>query len=86
MANKPAKMRMCISCRTAKPQKEMHRLVRTPEGTVMLDEGGRADGRGAYLCKDSACIERAKQQRRAERALAASIDAEIYKQLGDRYA
>lgn len=77
---------MCISCRTARPQTEMYRLVRTPEGKVLLDETGRADGRGAYLCKEAACIERAALQRRGERALSSAIDAEIYKQLGDKHA
>lgn len=86
MANKPAKMRMCISCRAAKPQSEMHRLVRTPEGTAALDMTGRADGRGAYLCKAQACIERAQLQRRAERALSCSVPAEIYTQLGEMNA
>ncbi len=86
MANKPAKMRMCISCRAAKPQNEMHRLVRLPEGNVILDADGRADGRGAYLCKDRACIEKAQLQRRAERALSCQIDAEVYKKLGEMYA
>lgn len=86
MANKPAKMRMCISCRAARPQNEMHRLVRTPDGVAALDETGRADGRGAYLCKDMACILRAQQQRRAERALSCRVPAEIYTQLGEMYA
>ena len=64
----------------------MHRLVRTPEGKVILDESGRMDGRGAYLCKEAACIERAALQKRGERALSSAIDAEIYKQLGDKHA
>lgn len=86
MANKPAKMRMCISCRAARPQNEMHRLVRTPEGAAALDTSGRADGRGAYLCKNPACIEKAQLQRRAERALSCRVPAEIYEQLGEMYA
>lgn len=86
MANKPAKMRTCISCRAARPQNEMHRVVRTPEGGVRIDTEGRADGRGAYLCKDKACIEKAQLQRRVERALSCRVDTEIYTQLGETYA
>jgi len=86
LANKPAKMRMCISCRAARPQNEMHRLVRTPEGEARIDNVGSADGRGAYLCKNRACIEKAQLQRRAERALSCRVPTEIYEQLGEMYA
>ncbi len=86
MANKPAKMRMCISCRAAKPQNEMIRIVRTPSGEAMVDAVGRMDGRGAYLCKNKACIEKAQLQRRTERALSCRVPAEIYEQLGETYA
>ena len=86
MANKPAKMRMCISCRAAKPQNEMIRIVRTPSGEAMVDTVGRKDGRGAYLCKNKACIEKAQLQKRAERALSCRVPQEIYEQLGETYA
>ncbi len=86
MANKPAKMRMCISCRAAKPQSEMIRLARTKEGEACLDESGKLDGRGAYLCKDRGCIEKAQLGKRVERALSCRASAEIYTQLGEKYA
>lgn len=86
MANKPKKTRMCISCRLPGTKESLVRLVRTAEGTVRIDETGRAPGRGAYLCKNKACIEKAALQRRAERALSCRVDEEIYKQLGEIYA
>lgn len=86
MANKPAKIRMCISCRAAKPQSEMIRLVRTETGEACLDEDGKRRGRGAYICKDRGCIEKAQLGRRAERALSCRVSAEIYKKLGEKYA
>lgn len=86
MANKPAKMRMCISCRAAHPMDEMHRVARGPSGTVFLDESGRADGRGAYICKNRECMEKAITQRRIERALSCRVPAEVYTQLGEIYA
>ena len=43
-------MRMCVACREMKPKKELIRVVRTPEGEVLLDPTGRRNGRGAYLC------------------------------------
>lgn len=86
MANKPKETRMCMSCRTAAPRKSMIRIVRTPSGEVVIDAAGRADGRGAYLCKNKACIEKAILQRRAERALSCRVEETIYKQLGEMYA
>ncbi len=86
MANKPKKTRMCISCRGAGTKDSLVRLVRTPDGTARIDETGNAPGRGAYLCKTRACIEKAAMQRRAERALSCRVGEEIYKQLGEMYA
>ena len=63
-------MRMCVSCREMQPKKELVRVVRTPEGAVVLDTTGRANGRGAYLCKKSTCLEKAIKSRALERALA----------------
>ena len=60
------------------PKKELVRVVRTPEDTVFLDTTGRANGRGAYLCKKSACLEKAIKSRALERALEISIPPETY--------
>lgn len=74
-------MRMCVSCREMQPKKELVRVVRTPEGAVVLDASGRANGRGAYLCKKSACLEKAIKSRALERALETKIEPETYDQL-----
>ena len=71
-------MRMCVSCREMQPKKELVRIVRTPEGAVVLDTTGRANGRGAYLCKKSACLEKAIKSRALERALETKIESETY--------
>src|SRR5262249_3573417 len=42
--------RTCIVCRQVRPKRELIRVVRTPEGHVELDPGGKKSGRGAYLC------------------------------------
>ena len=78
-------MRMCVSCREMQPKKELVRIVRTPEGTVVLDTTGRANGRGAYLCKKSACLEKAIKSRALERALEVSIPAETYDLLREQF-
>jgi hypothetical protein len=48
-----------VSCRTAREKRALLRVVRTPAGAVILDPTGRANGRGAYVCRDAACIGRA---------------------------
>ncbi len=79
-------MRMCVSCREMQPKKTLTRVVRTPEGAVVLDATGRANGRGAYLCKKSACLEKAIKSRALERALEVKIDPETYETLRAQFA
>jgi predicted RNA-binding protein YlxR (DUF448 family) len=50
--------RTCVACRTTGDQRTFVRLVRTPDGSVQVDEQGKAPGRGAYLCRRPACWER----------------------------
>jgi predicted RNA-binding protein YlxR (DUF448 family) len=49
-------VRTCVGCRRARPQAELLRLVRTPDGGVEPDPGRRAQGRGAYVCRREACL------------------------------
>jgi len=74
-------MRMCVSCREMRPKKELTRVVRTPEGTVLIDPTGRANGRGAYLCLKTACLDKAIKSRALERALETGIPQETYEAL-----
>ena len=67
------------------PKKELVRVVRTPEDSVLLDTTGRANGRGAYLCKKIACLEKAIKSRALERALEVSIPAETYDLLREQF-
>ena len=61
--------RMCISCGEMRPKKELIRVVRSPDGNVAIDGGGKASGRGAYLCKRTECVAQAKKRRILERNL-----------------
>jgi predicted RNA-binding protein YlxR (DUF448 family) len=58
MRHKHVPQRTCSACREVKPKRELIRVVRTPEGTVVVDEMGKASGRGAYLCRARACWEK----------------------------
>lgn len=70
-------MRMCVACRQMRPKKELIRVVRTPEGAIVLDRSGRANGRGAYLCDSVDCLNRAIKARALERALEAKLDETV---------
>jgi predicted RNA-binding protein YlxR (DUF448 family) len=74
-------MRMCIGCREMKPKKELIRMVRSPDGEIGIDLKGKAPGRGAYLCCDQACVDRAVKSRFLEKAFEMKIEQEVYKQL-----
>ena len=62
-------MRMCVGCREMKEKKELIRVVRSPEGEVSLDPGGKKSGRGAYVCRNADCLKRAIKQKQLERQL-----------------
>lgn len=80
MAVKPRKIpqRQCVGCWEMKDKKELLRVVRTPEGEILLDGRGKASGRGAYVCPDVACLKKARKSRALERALDTAIPEAVY--------
>ena len=80
MPVKPRKIpqRQCVGCREMKEKKVLLRIVRTPEGEVLLDGTGKKSGRGAYVCHDPACLKRARKSRALERAFETAIPPEVY--------
>lgn len=71
-------VRQCLGCREMKPKRELIRVVRSPEGAIALDAGGKLPGRGAYLCPSAECMKKARRSKALERALDAAIPPEIY--------
>lgn len=65
--------RTCVACRATRPKRDLVRIVRTPEGEVLVDPRGKAPGRGAYLCRQRSCWTTALAQRRLEKALRSSL-------------
>ena len=61
--------RICIACRQVKNKQALIRIVRTPEQRIVVDETGKAQGRGAYLCKQTACWQKALNRGIISRAL-----------------
>ena len=70
--------RQCVGCREMKDKKALLRVVKSPEGEVSLDFGGKKPGRGAYVCHDVECLKRARKSRALERAFEMAIPAEVY--------
>ena len=69
--------RRCIGCAGHFPKKDLIRVVRTPEGQIILDATGKAAGRGAYLCNRRECFEKAVKTRALERALEQKLGEEL---------
>lgn len=81
MKVKKIPLRMCTGCMEMKPKKELIRIVKSPEGEVSVDLTGKKSGRGAYICKNIDCLEKAFKTKRLIRNLDVAIDDEIYSRL-----
>ena len=73
--------RQCVGCRESRTKRDLIRVIRTPEGQVALDETGRMNGRGAYLCRRVECLQKARRSKGLERSLKVTIPDEIYDRL-----
>ena len=73
--------RQCMGCRERKAKKEMIRVVRGTDGQVSLDFGGKLNGRGAYICPNPECLNKARRSKALERSLEVEIPAEVYDRL-----
>lgn len=79
-------LRTCIACRENKPKRELLRVVRTPEGQVLIDATGKKSGRGAYLCARLSCWQKALKEHRLEQVFETEISAEDRAALDDYMA
>lgn len=73
--------RMCTGCMEMKPKKELIRIVKSKDGEVSVDITGKRPGRGAYICKNIECLEKAVKQKRLEKNLEIKVDDELYNKL-----
>ena len=78
---KKVPIRRCLATNQPFPKKEMFRIVRTPDGNVIIDDTGKANGRGAYLSKTKEAIKIAKNKKLLDKQLEVAISEEIYAQL-----
>lgn len=73
--------RSCVGCNTVRPKSELIRIIRTAEGEILYDPTGRMNGRGAYLCNDTACLDKAVKRRSLERSLKSEVSDEIIEKI-----
>ena len=73
--------RQCMGCRERKAKRELIRVVRSPEGEVSLDFGGKKNGRGAYICPTPECLKKAIRSKALDRSLEVTIPEEVYGRL-----
>lgn len=86
MANRKIPMRKCVGCRELKAKKEMLRVIKTVSedektAEIILDTTGRKNGRGAYICPNSECLNAAIKNKGLERSLKTPIPKDVYEML-----
>ncbi len=74
-------LRKCVGCNEMKPKSELVRIIRTSEGEILLDLTGRQNGRGAYICRSTECLERARKNNSLSRSFGMSISSDIYEKI-----
>lgn len=79
--SKKIPLRQCVGCGEMKTKKEMMRVLKTAEDTIVLDVTGKKNGRGAYLCVSKECLKKARKNKGLERSFKMSIPEEVYESL-----
>ena len=86
MQNKPKeKIRMCIVCRAQSDKKTLLRVVKNKDGEIFVDKTGKANGRGAYVCKDRNCYQKLCKQKALNRAFKCEVPQEGYQKIGEEF-
>lgn len=73
--------RTCIGCNSKKLKNELIRIVKNKDGKISIDKTGKASGRGAYICDNKECLEKAIKAKRLEKTFEMKISEEIYEDL-----
>lgn len=73
--------RTCIGCNEKKDKKDFIRIVKDNQNNISIDKTGKANGRGAYICDNIDCLEKAIKNKKIEKSFKMNIDEEIYNNL-----
>lgn len=79
--NKIKPQRTCIACREMKDKSLLIRVVKNKEGEIFVDKTGKANGRGAYVCKNKDCFAKLKKSKGLSRTFKCQISDEIYEKI-----
>ena len=74
-------LRTCIGCNSQKNKKELIRIVKNDKKEINIDRTGKAEGRGAYICDDIECLEKAIKNKKIEKTFKINVEKEIYEKL-----
>lgn len=74
-------MRRCLATNESFPKKELLRIVKTPEGSIVVDTTGKQNGKGAYISKSMDALKIAKQKKIFNRAFECDVDESIYDEI-----
>ena len=74
-------MRTCVITGEKLPKKELIRIVRTPDGSVIVDGTGKANGRGAYIKLSIETIDKAEKSKILNKKLEVDVPSSIYEEL-----
>lgn len=74
-------LRRCLGCYESKPKKELCRIVKKTDGQICVDKTGKISGRGAYICYNIECLEKAIKCKRLEKEFSSAISEEVYSEL-----
>lgn len=81
MVQKKVPMRKCLGCGESFPKKELIRVVKNKDGEIFIDLKGKANGRGAYICKRLECYEKAYKTKRLNKAFECEISDDVYQEM-----
>ena len=70
-----------MGCNSKKDKKDLIRIVKNNKNEISIDKTGKQDGRGAYICNDEKCLEKAIKNKRLEKSLGLKISEEVYSNL-----
>lgn len=81
MKQRKIPLRKCTGCQEMKNKKELIRIVRSDEGDFSIDTTGKKSGRGAYICPNVECLEKARKSKGLERSFKSAVPPEVYEKL-----
>ena len=73
--------RKCVVCGKLKDKNDLLRIVNNKEEGILIDNTGKKNGRGAYICKDKACLSEAKKKNKLNRVFKQKIEDQLYEEL-----